>query len=176
MSGRPMSWEQYWELPDELRAEYVDGLVYVNPPATFRHQELCQRLRDVATAAFGDRCLVAVAVGWRLPTQRRILRIPDLMLLTAKPEGDVVTGPVPVAVEVLSTKRAYDLVLKAGEYLEAGAGQYWVADPADRSFAAFGRDGAEWAKIAELDDETPSASFGVPPFGEISISSSELFS
>jgi Uma2 family endonuclease len=174
ITGEPMSWEDYWALPEELRAEYVDGLVYANPPATFNHQKICQRLRDAIVRQFGERCIVAVAVGWRLPTKRRILRIPDLMLLAAEPEGDVVTGPIPVAVEILSRNRTPDIVMKAREYLEAGAGQYWVVDPRDRAISVFAGSSGEWQQIGNLTDEAPSASFDVPPFGQISLVLQEI--
>jgi hypothetical protein len=44
--GQPMSWEQFLEIPDDERAEYVDGKAFVSPPPGFAHQETCQRLRD----------------------------------------------------------------------------------------------------------------------------------
>lgn len=176
IAGRPMSWEQYWELPSELRAEYVDGLVFVNPPASFNHQKICLRLCNIVAAQFGERCVLASAVGWQLPTKRRILRIPDLMLLTAEPEGDIVTGPIPVAVEVVSTNRRNDLVMKAVEYLEAGVGQYWVVDPRDRAMSVYTHDADGWELLAELTDEAPSATFAVPPFGETTLSLNEILS
>src|SRR5664280_3392918 len=48
--GQPMSWEQFLEIPDDERAEYVDGKAFVSPPPGFAHQETCQRLRDVLKA------------------------------------------------------------------------------------------------------------------------------
>lgn len=170
ITGRPMSWEEFWALPEELRAEYVDGLVYVNPPATFTHQEICLRLCNLVRAQFGERCVIALATGWRLPTKRRILRIPDLMLLADRPEGDVATGAIAVAVEVVSTNRRTDLVRKATEYLEAGAGQYWIVDPRDREIDIFTNASGGWDELAHLSDDAPAARFDVPPFGEFSLS------
>lgn len=172
--SRAMPWDEFWAIPEEFRAEYVDGVVYVNPPATYRHQKICLRLAQAATAAFGDRCVIAPATGWQLPTRRRILRIPDLMLLDREPEGDVVTGPIPVAIEVTSRNRARDVVLKAGEYLEAGAGQYWLVDPRNETITVFGRSDDGWRVVAEATGDTPDITFDVPPFGEVSLSLSAI--
>jgi Uma2 family endonuclease len=172
--SRAMPWDEFWAIPEEFRAEYVDGVVYVNPPATYRHQKICQGVRDQVLAAFGKACVVAVATGWQLPTRRRILRIPDLMLLDREPEGDIVTGPIPVAVEVTSRNRARDVVLKAGEYLEAGAGQYWLVDPKNETITVFGRSDDGWSIVAEATGDTPTIAFNVPPFGEINLSLSEI--
>src|SRR4051794_3125785 len=122
-----MSWERYYALPDELRAEYSDGRAFVTPGPSFHHQDICQRLYAVLSRDLSQ-AIVAVAVGWRLIDSPPRLRIPDVMVLTAVPDGDVVTEPPLVVVEVLSINRGTDLVRKATEYLEAGAGQYWVVD------------------------------------------------
>lgn len=99
-----MSWDDYWQLPEELRAEYSDGRAFVTPAAGFTHQEVCLRLaekvrRDLPAA------VVALAVGWRLVQQPPRLRIPDLVILTTRPVTEVVEQPPLVAVEVLSTNR-----------------------------------------------------------------------
>jgi hypothetical protein len=61
--SRRSSYAEYLALPDDLRAEYVNGEVLVNPPPSFSHQRTCQRLcRLLAATVPPD--LVAVAVGW----------------------------------------------------------------------------------------------------------------
>lgn len=173
--SRAMSWDEFWAIPQDFRAEYVDGVVYVNPPETYRHQKICLRLTDVVRTCFGEGCVVALATGWQLPTKRRILRIPDLMLLDREPDGDIVTGPIPVAIEVTSRNRARDVVLKAGEYLEAGAGQYWLVDPKNATITVFGRSDDGWRVVADATDDASSVTFEVPPFGEVNLSLSEIF-
>ena len=171
--GEPMSWDDYWRLPEDLRAEYSDGRVFVTPAASFDHQDICLRLAEALRRDLSESVL-ALAVGWRLIDQPPRLRIPDLMVLTARPKGDVVTEPPLVAVEVLSTNRGTDLVRKATEYLAAGAGQYWIVDPRDRVIECFANRGAGWEPIARVTDDKPVEAIAVPPLGTFSLRLSEL--
>ena len=63
--GQP--WEQFLDLPDDDRAEYLDGKTVVGPPPSFGHQEVRQRPRDLPKAPLGSAAIVGVGVGWRLP-------------------------------------------------------------------------------------------------------------
>lgn len=79
-----------------------------------------------------------------------------------------------MVVEVLSTDRSNDLVRKAIEYRDAGAGQYWIVDPRDRVVDVFVRGGAGWAQAATLDGQTRTATVDVPPFGQVTLSLTEI--
>jgi Uma2 family endonuclease len=167
-TSRRMTYEQFWELPDDLRAEYSDGEVIVNPAPSFRHQKIARRLADLLTDQLGPDAVVAMAVGWQL-VERRRLRIPDVVVLTSEPDGDIVTDPPLVAVEVLSTNRSSDLVRKATEYLDARAGQYWIVDPRDRVIDVFAHGESGWEHVARVSDGTPTARFEVAPFGHVTL-------
>ena len=172
-TSRRMTYEQFWELPDDLRAEYVDGEAIVNPPPSFRHQEICARLHRLLTGQLSAGAVVALAVGWQLVEKRR-LRIPDVVVLESRPSGDIVIEPPLVAVEVLSTNRSNDLVRKATEYLDAGAGQYWIVDPRERVIDVFVRGEGGWDQVARIDANAPTASVAVDPFGHVTLSLDDL--
>lgn len=155
---RPMSFEEYLALPD--RAEYVDGAALMTPAPTYRHQKICQRLTRLLEDAAGDRLDVVTGVGWESAPGARV-RVPDLMVLAGPPPGDRVTEPPMVVVEVLSGNRADDLVRKAAEYLQCGAGQYWIVDPRDEAMDVYVKDEG-WALMAHLDREHPAATVQVP--------------
>lgn len=169
-----MSYERFLELPDELRAEYVDGEAIGNPPPSFRHQMICLRLRDLLIAQLGGEAVVALDVGWRVTEDGPVLRIPDVVVLHAEPVGDLVTDAPRVVVEVLSTNRRHDLVRKSTEYLAAGAGQYWIVDPRDRGIGVYSRADGGWVLTAEVTDASPSASFDVPPFGIVTLNVTDV--
>jgi Uma2 family endonuclease len=172
--GEPMSWERYWSLPEEIRAEYSDGRAFVTPTASFRHQLVSQRLCDVLRRDLPS-AAVAQAVGWRLVEEPPRLPIPDVTVLGGPPAGDVVADPPAVVIEVLSTNRGADLVRKATEYLDAGAGQYWIVDPRDRVIECFANRGSGWETLSRLSDEEPRAAVVVAPFGTVDLDLAESF-
>lgn len=84
------------------------------------------------------------------------------------------TGIPDLVVEVLSTNRADDLVIKMQKYARYGAPRYWVVDPAVRSILASElRDGL-YVPVAELNDENQTATldFGL---GVLEIDQSSFF-
>ncbi|MGL5859497.1 MAG: Uma2 family endonuclease [Angustibacter sp.] len=153
--SRPMSFEEYWELPAELRAEYSDGTATVNPPPSYQHQAICLQLMLILVPIVGSRGAVVPAAGWILPGTVRRTRIPDIMVLREPPAGDWVTDPPVLAVEVVSQNRRNDVVRKATEYLEAGLERYWIVDPRDGELEAFARSSSGWQTVAHLTEKHP---------------------
>jgi Uma2 family endonuclease len=168
-----MSWEEYWALPDELRAEYSDGRAFVSAAPVYRHQKVSMRLAAVLQRDLPD-LEVVVGAGWRMVDQPPRLRIPDVAVLRAAPVGDVITEPPLVVIEVLSSNRTDDLVRKATEYLDAGAGQYWIVDPRDNVIDCYRREGRGWVSALRLEDSDPAGSVDVDPVGRVTMSVEEI--
>lgn len=62
---------------------------------------------------------------------------PDVLVVPPTDEDIRFTGTPLLAVEILSTNRSHDLVLKASKYAAAGLPRYWVVDPANVNVAAY---------------------------------------
>lgn len=170
VAGIVMDWDEFVRLPDDVRAEYVDGRVFMTPPPTYGHQKICLLLRDVLRSQLQPPATVAVGVGWQLPGPVRRVRIPDVMVLDGEPVDDVVQTVPQIVVEVLSTNRSDDLVRKSTEYHDAGAGQYWIVDPRDRALDVFSRVPDGWTQLARLTEESPDAVVVVPGSGLVELS------
>lgn len=153
-----MSWEQFLELPERPRAEWVDGEVVTNvAPVLFPHGDAVMRLSAVLMTALPDHYLVT-EVGLWLPGNR--LRAPDLMLTSTRAvdEHGWVSEPPELVVEVLSSStRSEDTIRKSAEYARGGVGQYWVVDPHFRSIDAYRLVDDEWELLARVDDKHPTA-------------------
>ena len=66
------------------------------------------------------------AWGWK-PGRDEL--IPDITIFDDRGESARLTGTPHVAVEILSTDRAADIIRKATKYAAAGLERYWIVDP-----------------------------------------------
>lgn len=162
-----MSFEEFLALPEDVHAEYLDGLAIMSPPADIPHQALAMRIALLLAHSFPD--LVPVAEAG-LRTIRDGHRIPDVMLLRTE-EQSVWAEQRPVLVVEITSRstRIEDTLRKPGEYARAGVGQYWLLDRDHRSLTVIEyRDGAA-AVIVELDGARPTGRVSVGEHGVVDV-------
>jgi Uma2 family endonuclease len=146
-----MSWEEYEALEPDARHEYIEGCLVVNPRPTGEHQVALRRLTRLLEDAVDPGYEVYMEWAWKPGADEWA---PDIMVC---PRQKVVrfAGTPELIVEILSTNRARDLVMKPAKYAKAGLPRYWVFDPENLVLTAFVlRDGA-FVDVAEVgpDDE-----------------------
>lgn len=164
---RRMSLEEFLALPEDLHAEYLDGVAIVSPPPDIPHQALASRLVVLFATSLPDLVVVAEA---GLRTLRDGRRIPDVMVL--RDEEDAVwaeQAPV-LVVEVTSrSTRIEDTLRKPGEYAQAGVGQYWLLDRDHRTLAVLEHTAGASSVILELDDDRPAGEVVVGEHGVVAV-------
>ena len=164
-----MSWEKYLELPDDIRAEWVDGEVVVSPRPNVDHGVGTMRLGILLSEALSDLLVIPESGVW-LPRNR--LRGPDVMVVERWPESDekwVTEAPV-LVVEVLSpATRSEDTVRKSAEYAEGGVGQYWLLDPDLRCLDVYANVDGGWDLLLHLDDDHPTGDVVVGDHGSVAV-------
>ncbi|MDQ1289389.1 MAG: hypothetical protein QG622_2955 [Actinomycetota bacterium] len=173
MNRTATPYQAYLDLPDHLRAEYVGGVIIVKPPPSPLHQLICGRLNDLLSAAL-PRATVAVSVGWALRPDGSGVRVPDVSVLDHDPSDKLLVVPPLVVIEVLSANRSEDLVRKSTDYLDAGAGQYWIVDPRDRLLDAYLNTPTGWEPLAGLTDDNPTGTVEVSGYGAVGLDLSQL--
>lgn len=128
--------EDYYNLPDNVRAELIDGeLFYMEAPSRI-HQELLGELyyciKDYIKKK-KDPCKVYLApFDVRLDQDDKTIVQPDLSVVCRLELLDEhgMSGAPDFIIEILSpSTRKKDQFLKSAKYAQAGVREYWMVDP-----------------------------------------------
>jgi Uma2 family endonuclease len=128
-----ISAEQYLHSSFEHDAELVEGRLVHRPMPSWEHASLQGFL-------IGELWAICRSLGFftvpeqRVQTRRGRYRVPDVCVVTEKPEGEpgrrIVTHPPYLAVEILSPEdTVIETMEKVREYLHFGVSWVWVIDP-----------------------------------------------
>ena len=128
--------EDYYRLPDDKRAELIDGTFYDLAAPSLRHQlligELYMQFRECIKKQ-GSSCRVFLSPSdVRLDRDDRTMLQPDLYIVCGDfdPEARAFDGAPDLTVEILSSStRSKDMLLKLNKYHDAGVREYWIVDP-----------------------------------------------
>lgn len=127
-------WEQFDALPDDIKAELIDGELVYAMPVNERHnatQLFIQTVLSLYVVKQGLGRVFADQFEMRLGLQRFV---PDASFVRTEHLDRVlptrIEGPADLVVEVLSPDRvARDRGVKLREYAAAGVQEYWLLDP-----------------------------------------------
>ncbi len=132
---RAMTYEEFLEWADEdTLAEWVDGVVVMTSPASLRHQEVMDFLKEVSSTYVKVHHLGKVVSP---PFQMKLSRAgrePDMLFIATEHLGRLkrtyLEGPADLVVEIISPEsEERDRSYKFYEYQDAGIPEYWLIDP-----------------------------------------------
>jgi len=130
-----MTYEEFLEWADGIRAEWVDGEVIVMSPASEPHQDLGGFLSSLLrhfVEAYGLGRILIPPFQMKL-SSRPSGREPDLLFISKdkldRLKRTYLDGPADLVVEIVSPdSQARDRGDKFYEYEEAGVLEYWILD------------------------------------------------
>ena len=154
--------EDIRSLPEDVRAELIDGEIYYMSSPTMAHQMILFEIMKVLDAHIrknnGQCIAVASPSDVILHEDSQNLFQPDIYVVCdrSKIRRSGIIGTPDLIVEILSssTKRK-DMTLKLGKYLDAGVREYWIVDPDQKKILVY-LPGEEFDfKIYGFEDKVP---------------------
>ena len=156
--------DDYYALPDDRRAELIDGTIYdMASPSSYHqliageiHYQLltCKKQHDMACSP------MISPVDVQLNCDNKTMVVPDVIIVCDKEMiiRRCVYGAPDFVLEVLSlSTRSKDQILKLKKYLEAGCREYWIVDPENRTVSVYDFSEDNWPKVYSFRDTIPVA-------------------
>ncbi len=180
------TYEDLLALPEDVRAEVIDGVLVTPPSPLPRHSHVQGRLRSLVGGPFDDEDGRGGPGGWWILMevdirfgQRDIVR-PDLVgWRRDRLPSPWDTRPIEVTpdwiCEVISPSNvSNDRVKKRRLYAAHGVPFYWLIDPEARILDALRCDGpgSAWTEVGSYDDESVAR---IAPFDAIELEVGRLF-
>lgn len=161
--------EDYRRLPDEVRAELIDGeLIYMEAPG-YTHQELIMELSvelvNYIRANKGSCRVVQFPLDVQLDCDDRTMVQPDLIIICDEKKivRKGIYGAPDLCIEILSpSTRKKDCTLKVQKYMNAGVREYWIVDPDKKAVITYRFKGEDIPGISmyTFQDKVPVGIFG----------------
>ena len=137
--------EDYYNLPEDVRAELIEGKLIYNQAAPSRiHQtilmELSGTIRNYLRSKGGSCRVFPAPFAVRLREDRNTIVTLDRVLICdrSKLTDRGCTGAPDWIIEIVSpSNSSQDYVLKLNLYANAGVREYWIVDPARQSIFVY---------------------------------------
>lgn len=154
--------EDYFAIPDDIRVELIDGVIYDMAAPTFDHQKIAGEIhRQIANYILDNngQCEAGMSpIDVQLDCDDKTMVQPDVLILCnqEKIQKGRVFGAPDFVLEVISpsTKRK-DYFKKLEKYENAGVREYWILDPYKKQLLVFFFEGDIYAQMYDLTKPVP---------------------
>lgn len=152
----------YLAIPDEIRVELIDGVIYDMAVPTFDHQKIAGEIhRQIANYILENngQCEAGISpIDVQLDCDDKTMVQPDVLILcdSEKIQKGRVFGAPDFVLEVISpsTKRK-DYYKKLEKYENAGVREYWILDPYKRQLYVYFFERDIYAQMYDLTQPVP---------------------
>lgn len=159
--------DDYCQLPDDQRAELIDGIIYDLASPTGIHQMIITNLWQNLNKYIRDNkgsCLAGIApydVYLNKEDNKTIVQ-PDVLVVCdhRKLTRSRVEGAPDFVAEVISpSTRRKDMTVKLVKYTEAGVREYWLIEPDEKKVIVYDIENDALPQIYGFRDKVPVAIF-----------------
>jgi Uma2 family endonuclease len=154
--------EDYFAIPEDVRAELIEGVLYDMATPSFVHQDILRNLAfQLETCMKEHPCgcrLFFAPIGVQLDCDDRTVLEPDLIIFCddGKMRKRVYYGAPDFVVEIVSPSNpGHDIWRKQELYRNHGVREYWVVDPRRKLVTVFPFEKEELPKTYEFEDVIP---------------------
>lgn len=157
--------EDYYRLPEDVRAELIDGKFYVMEAPSVNHQlvlaEIAKQFMLCQAVHPGDCKVLFAPCDVQLGEDNYTMVQPDLLVVCdlAKLHKQVCYGAPDLTLEIVSpSSRSHDSVRKLHKYKNAGVREYWIVDPENESVLVYdfgGETGETRFRLYSFADRVP---------------------
>ena len=130
----------YYALPEDVRAELIDGQIYYQAAPSRVHQKisgtLYYKIRDYIESKNGSCEVYPAPFAVKLREDRKTIVEPDISVICDRDKltDKGCTGAPDWIVEIVSPgNSSHDYVQKLNLYLDAGVREYWIVNPIEQS-------------------------------------------
>ena len=166
----------YYALPEDVRAELIDGQIYYQAAPSRIHQRLLgkihQRIANYIDSKSGSCEVYTAPFAVKLWEDRKTIVEPDISVICdpSKLTDQGCTGAPDWIIEIVSPgNSSHDYIRKLNLYADAGAQEYWIVNPMKKAVQVYSFEGNENSELYSFEDEIP-----VQIFQGLTIKISEL--
>ena len=169
--------DDYFALPDDVRVELIDGVIYDMATPTGFHQLIAGKLHAMILSWISGRkgkCMPFIApIGVQLDCDNRTWVEPDILILCDKDKytRTRIFGAPDFVAEILSpSTRKKDIFIKLNKYRNAGVREYWIIDPDKKNVMVWNFEDDDAVMMYSFRDKIPMGIYN----GELVIDFSEI--
>lgn len=154
--------DDYYGLPEERRAELIDGVLYDMTAPTVPHQSLAGEIffeiKNYIRKKRGTCVVLEAPVDVQLDCDDKTMVQPDVLVVCDRDKltNRCVMGAPDFIVEVLSpSTRRKDMFLKLAKYEHAGVREYWMVDMENEKIITYSFEGNGIPVVYGMDAKVP---------------------
>lgn len=136
--------EDYYNLPEDIRAELIDGRIYYQAAPNRKHQrisgELYTIINNYIKSKKGSCQAYAAPFAVKLFKDRKNIVEPDISVICDRDKltDRGCTGAPDWIIEIVSPgSSSHDYIRKLNLYADAGVREYWIVDPREEKVLVY---------------------------------------